>query len=393
MTSSIKIMAAPTLTAPSPNYSAIEGGATITLTGTGFIDGVTVTIGGNACTSVTVSSETTLTCKSAAHAAGLVDIVLTNPDTQAATLASQFFFGLPPTVTAVSPSAGALAGGGTLTLTGSNFITGATVSVGGISCTSPAIISTTSMTCTLGAATAAVTGSVVVTNPDTQTSTLASAFSYRGPPTITSVSPSTWVTIGGTAITIAGTGFMAGAVATLDSTACTSVTVASATQITCTTAAHTSGAVTVAVTNTEAQSGTLDNAFSYSTIIGVATAWTSSWVMYANGSLKYWGNGYYYGGQTAITPLEFITSGVTSISCVGYSDGCCAVISGGVKCWGVNQYKNIGDGGSSNSATPVTATGLTSGVSAIRAGAYSVCANLSNGTAKCWGSNSSGHLG
>ena len=177
---------------------------------------------------------------------------------------------------------------------------------------------------------------------------------------------------------------MAGAVATLDSTACTSVTVASATQITCTTAAHTSGAVTVAVTNTEAQSGTLANAFSYSTIIGVATAWTSSWVMYANGSLKYWGNGYYYGGQTAITPLEFITSGVTSISCVGYSDGCCAVISGGVKCWGVNQYKNIGDGGSSNSATPVTATGLTSGVSAIRAGAYSVCANLSNGTAKCW---------
>ena len=135
-------MAAPTLTAPSLITAQSRAEPRLR-------SGPALSTGdrhdrGNACTSVTVSSETALTCKSAAHAAGLVDIVLTNQIPSRNPCLS-VLFGLPPTVTAVSPSAGALAGGGTA-LTGSNFITGATVSVGGISCTSPAIISTTNMT-------------------------------------------------------------------------------------------------------------------------------------------------------------------------------------------------------------------------------------------------------
>ena len=62
---------------------------------------------------------------------------------------------------------------------------------------------------------------------------------------------------GGTAVTVTGTGFLAGATVTFGGTAATNVTVVNSTTITATTPAHTAGAVNVVVTNTDGQSGTL----------------------------------------------------------------------------------------------------------------------------------------
>ncbi len=49
----------------------------------------------------------------------------------------------------------------------------------------------------------------------------------------------------------------------LGGTAATNVTVVSATSITATTLAHAAGAVNVVVTNTDAQTGTLSNGYTY----------------------------------------------------------------------------------------------------------------------------------
>ena len=65
------------------------------------------------------------------------------------------------------------------------------------------------------------------------------------------------------AVTITGTGFLAGATVSLGGTAATGVTVVSSTSITATTAAHAAGAVNVVVTNTDSQSGTLTNGYTY----------------------------------------------------------------------------------------------------------------------------------
>jgi hypothetical protein len=83
------------------------------------------------------------------------------------------------------------------------------------------------------------------------------------PPTVTSVSPNTGPTAGGTSVTITGTNFSSGATVKFDSTLATSVTVVGSTSITATTPSHAAGPVNVVVTNTNGQTATLTNAFSY----------------------------------------------------------------------------------------------------------------------------------
>ncbi len=83
-------------------------------------------------------------------------------------------------------------------------------------------------------------------------------------PTVSAISPTSGSTSGGTSVTITGTAFAAGATVSLGGTSATSVTVVSSTSITATVPAHAAGAVNVVVTNTDSQSGTLTNGFTYS---------------------------------------------------------------------------------------------------------------------------------
>ena len=82
-------------------------------------------------------------------------------------------------------------------------------------------------------------------------------FTYLAPPTVSSVSPNSGSTLGGTAVTITGTNFAAGATATFGGTAATNVVVVNSTTITATTPAGSAGAVTVMVT-VNGQNGSSD---------------------------------------------------------------------------------------------------------------------------------------
>jgi hypothetical protein len=63
------------------------GGTAITITGTGFVSGATVTIGGVAASAVVFNGATSISCKAPALAAGvLYDVVVTNPSTLKGTL-------------------------------------------------------------------------------------------------------------------------------------------------------------------------------------------------------------------------------------------------------------------------------------------------------------------
>ncbi|MGN6183495.1 MAG: beta strand repeat-containing protein [Thermoanaerobaculia bacterium] len=80
---------------------------------------------------------------------------------------------------------------------------------------------------------------------------------------VTSVTPNSGSSLGGTNVTIAGTGFASGATVTFGGSAATNVVVVNATQITAKTPAHAAGAVNVVVTNTNTTTGTLTNGYTY----------------------------------------------------------------------------------------------------------------------------------
>jgi len=112
---------------------------------------------------------------------------------------------------------------------------------------------------------------VVVTNTDAQSASLNNGYTYTAvnpAPTVSAINPSSGTTGGGTPVTITGTGFLAGATVAFGGTAATGVTVGSGTSITTITPAHAAGAVNVVVTNTDAQSASLNNGYTYTTSTG-----------------------------------------------------------------------------------------------------------------------------
>lgn len=257
---------APTVTTVTPASGPLIGGSAITITGTGFLAGATVDLGGVAATGVVVVSATSITATTAAHAQGAVLVTVTNTDGQGGTLSGGFtYLGPPPTLTLVAPASGPTAGATTITLTGTEFGAGTTVSVGGTVATSVAVASATSLTAVTPAGVAGV-ANVVVTKADGQAATLAGGFTYTqsAPPAVTSISPTSATHGGGTTVTITGTGFVAGATVRFGTTVATSVTATSSTTITATAPAGTANAlVSVSVTNADTQSGALASAFRF----------------------------------------------------------------------------------------------------------------------------------
>ena len=85
----------PLLSAIAPASGGIDGGAPVTLTGAGFvIGGTTVSIGGGACTNVQIGDNgTSLRCTAGAHAAGMVDVVVT-VGTTTGTLTNGYTYGV-----------------------------------------------------------------------------------------------------------------------------------------------------------------------------------------------------------------------------------------------------------------------------------------------------------
>ena len=69
------------------------------------------------------------------------------------------------------------------------------------------------------------------------------------------------------------------------------------------------------------------------------------------------------------------------------------VAGGAAKCWGHNQLGQLGDGGTTRQLTPVTVSGLSSGVADIGAGVGHSCALTTDGGVKCWGDGYFGQLG
>ena len=119
----------------------------------------------------------------------------------------------------------------------------------------------------------------------------------------------------------------------------------------------------------------------------------------AGGILKCWGDNFYgqlgIGSNTAsLAPatVSALGNSVAEVS-VGSLHTCARTTAGAARCWGFNDYGQLGDGTKVHRNVPADVTGLASGVAAIVAGNSTSCAVTTGGAAKCWGFNRFNELG
>ncbi len=248
-----------------PDLGGVDGGTAVTISGSGFTNtaDTTVTFGGSSAVNVAVVDASTITCETPVHAAGAVDVVVSNSN-GSHTENSGFVYYDTPLLSSLSPESGLEEGGETVTLSGSGFSTVGMTSVtfGGVEAGNVSVESSSTIVCTAPAHSPG-TVDVVVTNPF-GSDTLEAAYTYVAAPEIGSVDPAEGYTNGGTAVTISGSGFTSTAdtTVTFDGTNAANVAVVDSSTITCTTPAHGAGSVNVTVTNSNG-SDTLAGGFTY----------------------------------------------------------------------------------------------------------------------------------
>ncbi len=135
-------------------------------------------------------------------------------------------------------------------------------------------------------------------------------------------------------------------------------------------------------------------------VIAIAAGQEHTCALTSTGGVKCWG--YNFAGELGdgtttnrLTPVDVsgLTSGAAAISTHRGNHTCAVTGAGAAKCWGWNNYGQLGDATTVNRNTPVDVVGLSSGVISIYNGYQHTFALVSNGTLKCWGDNGNGRLG
>jgi len=158
--------------------------------------------------------------------------------------------------------------------------------------------------------------------------------------------------------------------------------------------------------NAQLGDGTWDDRLSAIDVVGldvgvrdVSAAGDYTCALTATGGIKCWGvnnNGQLgdgtRNGRENPVDVNGLAAGVAEIA-AGFDHTCALLDSGGVRCWGSNWYGQLGDGTTTDRLTAVDVDGLGAGVVAIDAASSMTCALTIDGAVKCWGFNGGGALG
>jgi len=137
-----------------------------------------------------------------------------------------------------------------------------------------------------------------------------------------------------------------------------------------------------------------------SDVSAIVAGYSHSCALESGGSIKCWGIG--SSGQLGsgtmdshVTPSSVLglPPGSVAAMAVGGSHTCVITSSGGVMCWGSNQFGQLGDGSKTTRLSPIEVANLSSGVVALCAGGNHTCAIKDPDLALCWGHGEDGKLG
>ncbi|WP_040792355.1 IPT/TIG domain-containing protein [Nocardia paucivorans] len=192
-------VAAPTLSGVSPNQGPTAGGNTVTLTGANLAGATMVRFGVTPAVSFTVVSDGQITATVPAGCAGVVDITVVTPG-GSGTLAGSYFYLNTPAFTGIVPDSGPLAGGDTVTLTGTDLVAATAVHFGVTPAASFTVVSAGLITATTPPGTGTV--EVTVTTPGGTSNAI--SYTYLPTPTVTESNPGQGPTAGGNTVTLTG---------------------------------------------------------------------------------------------------------------------------------------------------------------------------------------------
>jgi alpha-tubulin suppressor-like RCC1 family protein len=229
-------------------------------------------------------------------------------------------------------------------------------------------------------------------------------------PTISGFTPSTGAP--GDTVTITGTHFptSASAVTVTIAGVQAAVTNATSTQLTVTvpTMGNATGPIVVttsggSATSADTFSVVVPNPLGTSPIKKIAPGYTHACAILADDSVKCWGTndfGQLGDGGTSVHTGAVTVAGVSNPLdiAVGRSFSCGIFTanpgdaSGPVRCWGKGTSGQLGDNSNASSASTVAVSSITNAIQ-ISARANHACAVLSTGYVKCWGEGTSGQLG
>ncbi|MFT9476495.1 IPT/TIG domain-containing protein [Streptomyces sp. Mo3] len=190
----------PVLTSVSPGQGPVGGGNTVTLTGSDLTGVTAVTFGSTPAASFSVVSATQITAVAPPGATGPVQITVTGPGGTSNGV-TYFYVGV-PTLTGAAPALGPVAGGNTVTLTGTNLLGATAVRFGATPASSFTVVSATQIT----AVAPPGSGTVQITAVTPGGTSNGVAYTYVAVPVLTSLSPTEGPLNAGTTVTLFGSG-------------------------------------------------------------------------------------------------------------------------------------------------------------------------------------------
>ncbi|WP_229866621.1 IPT/TIG domain-containing protein [Streptomyces gelaticus] len=195
-------LAVPVLGSVTPAQGPLSGGNSITLSGTGLTGTTSVHFGVGAASSFTVVSATQVTAVVPTGGPGPVPVTVTTPGGTSTQAVFYYYLGA-PVLSSVTPAAGQVGGGNSVTLTGTDLLQATAVRFGPTAATSYTISSATEIRAVAPPG-AVGTVPVTVTTPGGTSNRV--TYVYLGAPVITGLTPDQGPSAGGTTVTVTGTG-------------------------------------------------------------------------------------------------------------------------------------------------------------------------------------------